>query len=421
MINYNTLKSNLKRGIQNYSQKISKGLSKPIEKFILQMIYGLLTAQSCHLSKISRVLNEEITLKKTIDRLSRNLNNFKDGEILHENYLESIKPNINESSLLLIDGSDITKNYATKMEGITLVRDGSTGELKNGYNNLGIVALSTEKKMPIPVYSKIYSTIKEGFISETSEVLQGLKFLRKHFSKKCTRVFDRGYDNNKYYTDLLKNDESFVIRAKKNRDVLYKGKKINILTLAKKLKGKYCFNFTKKDGVKVQCKVSILTISLPSNPNKKLNLVVCYGFGKEPMLLITNLNSDDPKISVVITKVYLLRWRIEEYFRFTKQQFNFEDLRVRSLNSIQNLNLILMITTGYISIMGENSDKNITTFEVIDSSKRIYNTNKFLLYALADGLFFLLNFSYTGISRPSVVSRDNTQIYLFECSFKRSA
>lgn len=34
---------------------------------------------------------------------------------------------------------------------------------------------------------------------------------------------------------------------------------------------------------------------------------------------------------MIATKVYLMRWRIEEYFKFKKQQFELEDLRVMSL------------------------------------------------------------------------------------------
>ena len=34
MLNYNTLNGNLKRGILNYSQKISKGLNHPDKKFV---------------------------------------------------------------------------------------------------------------------------------------------------------------------------------------------------------------------------------------------------------------------------------------------------------------------------------------------------------------------------------------------------
>ena len=80
-----------------------------------------------------------------------------------------------------------------------------------------------------------------------------------------------------------------------------------------------------------------------------------YGFGKNPMLLVTNLEIQETfqkkKLCIIVTKVYLMRWRIEEYFRFKKQQFNFEDLRVMSLNPIRNLNYkipkFVFYATGY--------------------------------------------------------------------------
>ena len=69
---YTTLNHNLKRGILKFSEKISKNLSKPEFKFVSQMVFGILSAQSCMLSEISRHLGEKITIKKVIDRLSRN-------------------------------------------------------------------------------------------------------------------------------------------------------------------------------------------------------------------------------------------------------------------------------------------------------------------------------------------------------------
>lgn len=60
MINYTTLNSNLKRGILNFSEKISKKFSRPVMKFICNMIYGILASKSCLLSEIGRNLNEKI-------------------------------------------------------------------------------------------------------------------------------------------------------------------------------------------------------------------------------------------------------------------------------------------------------------------------------------------------------------------------
>lgn len=414
MYNYfNTLNHNLKRGILKFSEKISKNLTRPQFKFVSQMIYGILSSQSCMLSNISRKLDEKTTVKKIIDRLSRNLKEFDSGKELFENYLKAVKSQINDNTILIVDGSDITKEYTTKMESIAQVRDGSTGEYKLGYHTLGISALTPEKKMPIPVYSRIYSSSEKGFISEDEETIQGLKFLSSHFKRNNIRAFDRGYDNNRYYEYLIKHNEKFVIRAKKNRDVIYKGERINILKLARSFKGKYSLKFTKKNGLKADCKISIIPIRLVCRLNDELNLVVCYGFGKEPMLLITNLKSDDKRLCVAVVKVYLMRWRIEEYYRFKKQQFGYENLRVRSLKSIRNLDLLLTIAIGYIGFISEKSAERITVMEIIEYSKRIYGANKFVFYAIADGMFDILSKCKHGIADMLKKKPKSNQLSLF--------
>ncbi len=156
-------------------------------------------------------------LKKVIDRLSRNLNTFNEGEKLFEQYLYAVKSQINKNTILIVDGSDITKNYTTKSEGIATVRDGSTGEYKLGYPTVGVTALTPKKKMPIPVYTKIFSAKEKGFVSEDEETINALKFLSCHFPKNNIRAFDRGYDNNRYYGYLIGCSEKFVIRAKKEQ------------------------------------------------------------------------------------------------------------------------------------------------------------------------------------------------------------
>ena len=152
MINYITLNSNLKRGVLKFSEKISKIFSRPIMKFICNMIYGILSSKSCLLSEIGRNLNESISLRKTVTRLSRNLNEFDAGEELFESYLKSIKNHYSDKSVLIIDGSDITKPASSKLEALCEVRDGSTGEIGTGHT-LGAAVLS-DRKLPYGVYSR---------------------------------------------------------------------------------------------------------------------------------------------------------------------------------------------------------------------------------------------------------------------------
>ena len=46
------------------------------------------------------------------------------------------------------------------------------------------------------------------------------------------------------------------------------------------------------------------------------------------MMLLTNITSDKKIIVKSITKVYLLNWRIQDYFKFKKATIYFEDIFV---------------------------------------------------------------------------------------------
>lgn len=399
MFNYNTTNSNLKRGICNYSKKISKGLNRPEMKFLCDMIYGMLASGSSMLSEIARNLNEKIPLIKTVNRLSRNLRELSDNErsVVSENYLKTIKSRYNDQSVIVIDGSDITKPASTKLEALCQVRDGSTGEIGTGYHTIGAAVLSSENKLPFGVYSRVYSSAEADFVSEDQEMLDCFGFLSKHFEKTNIRTMDRGFDNNRYYGYFIKNNEKFIIRAKKNRNVKYKGKTANILDVANNFKGKYALKFKDKNGRKTDVKISIIPIELCEFQGVPLKLVVVYGFGEIPMMLITNLASDDKRICVTVCKVYLMRWRIEEYFKFKKQCFDYENMRVRSLRSIRNLDFLLTMAIGYISKLSDKDNTMILRLEVISASKRLFNVSDFLYYSIADGIFEILKYTKHGI------------------------
>jgi hypothetical protein len=299
-----------------------------------------------------------------------------------------------------------------KLEGICTVRDGSTGELAKGYWTAGVSALTTKQKQPIPVYNRIYSTEENGYLSNNAETIKSLEFISSHFPKCNIRTFDRGYDGGFVFDYLIPLDESFIVRVVGNRNCVYKGKNILISKLAKKSKGQFDLKFESKDGRKVNCKISIVPVKLPDYPGKKLNLVTCSGFGKEPLMLLTNLNSDDKRLCVTITKVYLMRWRIEEYYRFKKQGFAFEKFLVRSLKSIRNLDLLLTIAIGYIGTLSEKVDDRIEVIEIVVASKRLYGLNLFTFYAISDGLFAIFSKSYTGIKSFFARPKPSLQLVL---------
>lgn len=413
MTNYSTLGHNLKRDIFRFCENISDRFHKPIQKFIADMIYGLLAGRSCFLTEIARELKEDIALDKTVERLSRNLMNFAGFDVLREQYFQAVQNHFDDSTILLIDDSDISKPCSSKLEGLCRVRDGSTGQIADGYWYAGVSALTAKRKQPIPVYSRVYSSVEKDYISNNHETLKSFSFLSSHFPKTTIRALDRGYDAAYVFDYFIAEKESFIIRMN-DRKVLRKGEKILLSKLANKFKGKYSLKFEAQNGKKANCKISIIPVSLPNYPDVPLNLVICNGLGKEPMLLLTNLSHEDNRLCFTVVKVYLMRWRIEEYYKFKKQGFGFEKFLVRSLRSIRNLDLLLSIAIGYVGILSEKTEHNIQVRKIIEASKRLYGLSKFTFYAIADGLSEVFSKLYTGIASLFVKHTPSDQRLLFD-------
>jgi len=399
MTNYTRLIYQMKRKLSSFSKKITKNLSKPKSKFILDFLYGLLENQSVLLSEIARALKEEITLKKTIERLSRNLENLKNINQIRNNYIESIKHLISDDTIFCCDKSDIVKSASKKLEALDRVHDGSTGETADGYDTFEITALTDKQQMPVSIYTRLYSSLEKGFKSQNIETLKGLNFIKKHFGYKGIYALDRWYDNNLFFKEFTKENEErhFVIRAKKNRNVIYKDKTMNILDVAKLYKGKYLTYFKDKHGDIKKAKYSYAKIKLPAIPDKELTMVIVLGLGKKPMMLISNLKPKSKKLTKTILEAYLKRWKIEEYFRFKKQQFDLENIRVQTLNRIRNVDLLLSILIGFIASFSENRKTTKMSMWITKMSKRIYEIPNFDYYAIADGIFNILKRAKTGI------------------------
>jgi len=412
MNKYSATKSNLARKILHHGEKICKGEKRPVFKLICDVMFGLMAGQSCKLSEIARSLHEKTSLKKTIERLSLGLKNFGNIEVLQANHVRAVKKHIKSDTPLIIDGGDVTKPYGEKFEDLCHVRDGSTGEIEKGYWSMGCVAL-TEQKLPIAVYDKLYSTKSHDFMSENAEIFKALDFLDEHFEKTNIRAFDRGFDRGKIFEKLIKTSVDFIVRLEETRNLIYKGKSINVLKLTNRFKGKCVLECgSKKD--KTYCKVSIIPVKLPKFPNVELSLVMCYGFGKKPMMLLTSLPKNSDKIGVTLVKVYLMRWRIEEFYRLKKVQFGFEDFRVRNLVAIQNLSIILNFSLSLLAILGDKAKESIMVADLIEWSRRIYRELAgFCLYAIADGIKRATAHCETGIWRATRKRHYDSQICLF--------
>ena len=396
MTYYNTLGNRLKRGLLQFSENISLGLQKTQRKFVADMIYGITASGSSKLTRIGRSLKEGIALKKTEERLRRNLANFSQTDLLMSNLLEEVRPSLGDNTMLLVDLSDVTKACSPKMEAIGSVRDGSTGKFADGYWTMGVVALTDETQHPVPVYEKLFPCKDqggEGFNAETEKALQNL---RENFQPSVVRVFDRGFDSGKTLRDLSGRDEKFILRVNQNRVAVHSGQKTLIQDIVRSLNCEHKMRFQSKTGNISECLIGMTQVILSNEKNLRVNLVVCKNFGKEPLVLYTNLDENLDTLAVRVVKGYLTRWRIEEFYAFKKQGLGFEEFRVRRLKAIQNLDILLTAAAAFIALQCDKVNHGTLAVELIQLSKPVekvavfLKSTKFLCYALFDGILCAL-------------------------------
>src|SRR5215831_2143733 len=123
------IRSRLKAQLTKFCVELCVGLSRPLEKFACQMLFGIQASQDVKLSNIARSLKEDIPLIETEKRLSRNLKAEELERELTPQLVRMGSQRVRPNTVLALDLSDIRKEYAQKMEYLATVRDGSSGEL----------------------------------------------------------------------------------------------------------------------------------------------------------------------------------------------------------------------------------------------------------------------------------------------------
>ena len=408
MTNYNIYTNEMKRDILNFSEKISNDLSKPTSKFILDMIYGIEKSGSILFSNIARALDEDIKLSYTIERLCDNCNNLSEDEvsIIKNNYFdEAIKQLPTDEIILIEDDSDINKEYSKKLEDLCIVRDASKQKetYVKGYHVCELVGLSKCEKQPISLYSKIYSTESKDFKSCNMETKNSEKYvidkIRKANNAKIIIVKDRGYDSFELFKDTIDNKISFVVRLDGDRNLLFKGKLRIVKDVAATRKGKIHTKLMYRDE-NVDCYISYTKVQLPRLENKDLTLVIVYRKDEEndPMYLLTDIDIKSKEDVIKITKIYMLRWRIEEYFRAKKQNYDFENFRVRSLNTINNLNLLLSVVMLHVGILSENINKKLLAIKILYESKSLKDKALVWYGQISKGIIEILKQAKIGVN-----------------------
>ena len=394
---YSTTKTyTLKRSIIEFGRRIFKGLSRPGQKFGVDMIYGMLAAKTCLLTSIVDQLHERTRKVNAVERLGRHLCEGIPEEARDE-YHKIIQEWVPDNPVILIDDSDVVKPEGRKFEALGIVRDGSKStEKKNvyekGYHVTEAVAI-TRSKQPVSLYSRIHSSQEKGYISANAVTFEAIDQCVGLF-RKATYVMDRGYDDNKVFLKLEGSKQDYVIRLTSKRKVLYHGKWTPVTELRDRRKGKIKMKLHYHD-MDHEAYLSHVKVMITAS-RKPIWLVLVYGITEHPMMLATNIQIRSKDDVIRVAKLYFSRWGIEEYFRCKKPVFEFENFRVRSLKAINALNFYMPICMAYLAFLSLKPQTNQIVCNVIEAADPIKKNVCFLGYRYASGIARILGFAHEG-------------------------
>jgi hypothetical protein len=360
------------------------------------MLYGMQASGDTQLSSIMRAINDDPGMRHAVEkRLSRNLADEGLCAAVSKAVLSEGARHVKDDTLVLVDPTEIKKEYGYRMEYISRVRDASRSSkedrpvLVNGYHGCMAVACQPGKRKTIPLALELWSPRAPGHTSENDEVLRIIAMVMAATGGKGIIVYDRGGDRPAFYSAFVENGWDFIVRLKARSVLSWKGlHEIHELARQCTMRHRHHVTF---DSHGRECNVQIsfgaMPVRLPMHPEKELHMVVANGFGDAPMMLLTSLPVNGSFESMWrVVEGYLSRWRIEETIRFVKQSYGFENIRVLSYAAIRNMASIVLATTYFATTwLGRHVKREVLAEHLKALSQRLGDEPQFASYAIAAG------------------------------------
>jgi hypothetical protein len=313
---------NLHDFFRSYQKHLGRVNSRKIFSFLKGMIQGR-TVQMC---EAGRTIEPKKTPKNFCEKTSKTLRIIDYMANLH-----LCKFRKRKFKYFIIDESDIQRRYAKKLNAIKKVRDGSLGNNDGkGYPLIAVIGITVDGEY-IPLILRRY---REGI--QTARI-QCVDDILKVFGPDHGAIWllDRGFDDKKFINLLLYNQQEFLIRLDRRGGErcleVEDGERYTVSQLTAHME-----------------KVGYRRVCLPGS-RSEVSLVHYHSHGKkEPMALLTTLSPKTLKQAKRIAKMYITRWKIEDYLLFIKQRFNLEKMRVQLPENVDGLLVMTLIASHFV-------------------------------------------------------------------------
>lgn len=404
MVKQDALMESLSSNLHGFLNQIQHNLSAPDKKFLRDGFIGLVRAGHPIVCQMARDIPNQST--KYITRVKRMDLHLIDKNEFDEKLKQSLTaiwaPMITDATPLILDLSDIAKPLATQMDYLATVRDGSTGQLVNGYW-LAEMYASIGRKNPLPILLEPFSHEQPQCRGQNPVVIDALGRVFTATQGRGVLVVDRGGDARVFLDDWLNNKYRFVVRMRGDRDLMRfyavcgdidKGQWIAMQSreLAERTVTPHRWSrVVKSKGREVMriSQIGWVKVRLPGR-EEDLTMIVARRAGSDvPFMLLTNLAVENIADAKCVLRYYCRRWECEEGIQFLKEQVNLESIRTFRWTAICRLVLLAMLVMFYLAWLWE---KHFVLAErLIDYAQVLPDKVEFMQYRLLSGLTHIFN------------------------------
>ena len=371
-------------------------------EFLGQMLFGIQAARDTLMSEIARSLQEDILAKKTQERLERHLACDGLDAKIHGSILCDAAPGVGESTLIIVDPTDVQKAYAEKMPYLAKVWDGSKGRVGDNLGYTMCIAIACENgcRKIVPLMLRLWSSVHPEFVSENDEVEQVIGQIASTTNGRGIFVYDRGGDGDNMFRFYIDHGYDFIVRLVGDRCLLnWGGKTKDSQVLARRLAEDCTMRY--EDSVmfkshnkvhNVRVKYGSMPVRLPIRPDADLHLVVVkWPGGEKPMMLLTTLNAVRTRKALwEVVQGYITRWRVEETIRYIKQSYRLEHVRLLDYQRLKNMSALVVAVAYFAAAwLGKRVKLDALAKHVAKVSRKMFEVPEFFYYAIADGLRWL--------------------------------
>jgi hypothetical protein len=269
--------------------------------------------------------DKKVNVGKQAERYRRHLENINVSFEVEKRIWRTLSE-IDDDTVIAYDLGDIAKPSAKKMEGFHDIFDGSERKWSTGYTTHG-VSIHNQ-----PVVFRIHDhnahTLNQTRLSIIDDLIG-------KFGTKGIWTLDRQNDDRKLFTALSERKARFIIRLKKNRNLIWKDTGEVIRAEAFPI-GRY-------------------EVVIPDT-KEEYTLVVHQKYNHlPPIRVITNVK--DKKKTEEVIETYLERWDMENLYKQMKTKYDLESVRLLSLKKITNLIAIVQLATSINNLSFDRSQK----------------------------------------------------------------